>query len=90
MGAYTKIKSLAHETHDASITIILFFFFTSYIKSELHVIMKTEPSYTFQHSLLIREVFIMVLGHSQSEEFLIRRIGLVNHLYNIISTNIVT
>jgi len=44
----SKIKSLAHETHDASITIFYFFFFTSlYIKSQLHVIMKTEPSYTF-------------------------------------------
>ena len=30
--------------------------------------MKTDPSYTFQHSLLTREVFIMVHGHSQSEE----------------------
>jgi len=44
-----KIKSPAHETHDASITIILFFFFPSlYVKIQLHVIMKTEPSYTFQ------------------------------------------
>jgi len=30
--------------------------------------MKIEPSYTFQHSLLTREVFIMVHGHFQSEE----------------------
>ena len=30
--------------------------------------MKTEPSYTFQHSLLTREVFITVHGHFQSEE----------------------
>jgi len=34
--------------------------------------MKAEPSYTFQHSLLTREVFIMVLGDSQYEEFIIR------------------
>ena len=53
-------------------------------ESQLHVIMKTEPSYTFQHSLLTREVFIMVLGHSKSEEFIIRRIRLVTHLDNII------
>ena len=55
----------------------------------LDVIMKTKLSYNFQHSLLTREVFIMVLGHSQSEEFLIRRIKLVTHLYSIIVTNIV-
>ena len=55
--------------------IILFFLFTShYIKSYLHVIMKNESSYTFQHSLLTKEVFIMVLGLSQYEESLIRRI----------------
>ena len=59
-------------------------------ESQLHVIMKNEPSYILQHSLLTREVFIMVLGHSQSEEFLIRRIGLVTHMYSIISTSIVT
>ncbi len=28
--------------------------------------MKTEPSYIFQHSLLTREVFIMVLGYMVS------------------------
>jgi len=52
--------------------------------------MNIEASYTFQHSLLTREVFIMVLGHSQSEEFLIRIVRLVTHLYMIISINIVT
>ena len=31
--------------------------------------MKIEPSYTFQHSLLTTEVFIMVHGHSQFEEY---------------------
>ena len=30
--------------------------------------MKTDPSYTFQHSLLTREVFIQVHGHFQTEE----------------------
>ena len=57
-------------------------------KSQLHVIMKSEPSYILQHSFLTREVLIMVLGHSQSKEFLIRRIGLIIHLYSIIVTNI--
>ena len=32
----------------------------------------------------------MVLGHSQSKEFLIRRIRLVTHMYSIIVTNIVS
>ena len=40
--------------------------------------MKTEPSYTFQHSLLTREVFIMVLVLSQYKEFLIRIIQIGN------------
>lgn len=46
MGVKLKIKFLAHETHETSIKIILFI---NYIKSQLHVIMKTEPSYIFQH-----------------------------------------
>ena len=86
-----KKKSIAHETHEASITIIILFSSFHHLqKSQLYVIMKIEPSYIFQHSLLTREVFIMVLHHSQSEEFLIRRIGLVTHLYSIISTSVVT
>ena len=42
--------------------------------------MKAEASYTFEHALLTREVFITVLGHSQSEEILIRRIRFAIHL----------
>ena len=81
-----KIKSLSHETHDARLTIIILFSSLHHLhKSQLHFIMKTKPSYTFQYSLLTREVFIMVVCHSQIEEFLIRRIRLVTHLYSIIS-----
>ena len=75
MGALTiKINFLEHETHDSSITKIFLFSSLHQLHEIMitHVIMKIEPSYTFQHSLLTREVFIMVLGHSQSEEFLIR------------------
>ena len=43
-----KRKSLAHETHEASLNNNLI---TSFTKSQLHVIMKTEPSYTFQQLL---------------------------------------
>ena len=91
MGALTKNKiSCSWKPWYKHYNNFIFLLYIYYIKSQLHVIMKTKPSYTFQHSLLTREVFIMVLGHSQSEEFLIRRVELVTHLYSIISTNIVT
>jgi len=57
------------------------------------VIMKTEPSYNFQHSLLTREGIhnpIMKYKESQSWSILIRRVGLISHLSSIyITTNIV-
>ena len=91
-GSHYQIKSLAHETREEILTIIimLFSYFHHLQKSQLDVIMKTEPSFILKCSLLTREVFIMVLGRSQSEEFLIRRIELVNHMSSIISTNIFT
>ena len=71
MGTLTKIKFLDHKTHDSSTTKIILFSSLHQLHKIIitHVIMKTKPSYTFQHSLLTREVFIMVLGHSQSEKF---------------------
>ena len=55
-------------------------------------IMKTETSYILQHSLLARELFIIVQPThnitSQTEEFS-RRVGLMSHIVSIIiMTNI--
>ena len=70
MGTLTKIKFLDHETHESSATKVILFSSFHQLHEIIftHVIMKIKPSYTFQQSLLTREVFIMVLGHSQSKE----------------------
>ena len=83
MGTLTKIKFLDHETHDSSTyKIIVFFSFHQLHKITItHVIMKTEPSYPFQHSLLTREVFIMVLGHSQFEDFFFHKQSQIGNTY---------
>ena len=50
MGTLTKLKLLDHETNDSSITKIILFSSLHQLHKIVftHVIMKIEPSYTFQ------------------------------------------
>lgn len=55
MGVILKIKFLAHETHETSITIIILFSSLHELHkiTIMHVIMKIKPSYIFQQIGLV-------------------------------------